>query len=56
MLVKNLKEATVLVSISQKRKAKAIVRVHSKKVTNEGVAIPVYCRRSLNSSLKIANI
>ena len=54
--VEKLKEATVLLRISLQRKAKALVKVHLKDITNEGVAMPVYCRRSLNSSPKIADI
>ena len=55
VLVEKLKEATMLVRISLSE-AKALVKVHSKDITNEGIAMPVYCRRSLNSSPKNANI
>ena len=55
VLVKKLKETTVLVRISLS-KAKAHVKVYSKDITNEGIAMPVYRRRSLNSSPKNANI
>ena len=42
MFVKKLKEATVLVRISL-GKAKALVNIHSKDITNEDVTMPVYC-------------
>ena len=55
VLVKKLKEAAVLVKVSLSE-AKALVKVHSKNSKNKGIAMPVYCRRSLNSSPKSANI
>ena len=54
VLVKKLKEAAVLVRISLS-KAKALIKVHSKEITNEGIAMPVYCRSSLNGSPKNTN-